>query len=93
MLRVELVRQLLKTVVAYTRFCHTCDDSVLDDDTAIKQMDYAAYLLGRLAGTDRQRLVEELATLAALETHPLDREYLERFAYSVGLVDEEGRLT
>lgn len=89
----ELVRQLLKAVVAYTRFFDTCDDSVLDDDTAIKQTEYAAYLLDQLADTDRQRLVEELSTLAALETHPSDREYLKRFAYSVGLVDEEGQLT
>lgn len=89
----ELVRQLLKAVVAYTRFFDTWDESVLDDDTAIKQTEYAGHLLGRLADADRRRLIEELAALAALEEDPSDREYLETFAYSLGLVDETGRPT
>lgn len=89
----ELVRQLLKAVVAYTQFFDTCDDSCLDDDTAIKQTEYAAYLLNQLADADRQLLIEELTSLAALETDPSDRDYLAKFAYAVGLVDEEGRLT
>ncbi|GAB3989889.1 hypothetical protein GCM10029978_116220 [Actinoallomurus acanthiterrae] len=89
----ELVRQLLKAVVAYTQFFDTCDDSVLDDNTAIKQTEYAGYLLNQLGDTDRQRLIDELASLAALETDPSDREYLQTFAYAVGLIDEEGRLT
>ncbi|GAA4483614.1 hypothetical protein GCM10023191_005430 [Actinoallomurus oryzae] len=86
----EVVRQLLKAVVAYTRFFDTCDDGVLDDDTAIKQTEYASYLLNQLSDADRQRLIDELASLAALETDPSDREYLGTFAYAVGLADEEG---
>ncbi|WP_433178946.1 hypothetical protein [Actinoallomurus sp. CA-150999] len=89
----ELVRQLLKIVVAHAVFFDTCDDSVLDADTALEQMEGAAYLLNQLAAADKKRLVDELASLAALETGPSDREYLEGFAYAVGLVDEEGRLT
>lgn len=85
----ELVRQLLKVIVAYTWFFDTCEDSVLDDRIAIKQMEYAAHLLGRLSEADRQRLVAELAELAALETDPDYREFVETFAESMGLVDED----
>lgn len=89
----DLVRQLLKIVVAYTSFFDTCDESVLDDDTAMKQTEYTGHLLNQLADADRRRLIDELASLATLATGPSDREYLETFAYAIGLVDEEGGLT
>jgi hypothetical protein len=85
----ELVRQLLKAVVAYTWFFDTCDDSVLDDRIAIKQTEYAAYLLGELAEQDRQRLAAELAEMATLETNKAYREFMEDFAESMGLLDED----
>jgi hypothetical protein len=84
----ELVRQLLKTVVAYTWFFETCDESVLDDGVALKQMEYAAYLLGGLASPDRQRLVTELTEMAGGETDPAYREFVEGFAQAMGLVED-----
>jgi hypothetical protein len=85
----ELVRQLLKTVVAYTWFFETCDESVVDDSIALKQGEYAAYLLGQLASPDRQRLVRELTEMAAGETDPAYREFVEGFAEAMSLIDEE----
>jgi hypothetical protein len=85
----DLVRQLLKAVVAYTWFFETCDESVLDDRAALKQMEYAAYLLGQLTAPDRQRLVAELAEMAAGETDPAYREFVEGFAEAMSLVDAE----
>jgi hypothetical protein len=85
----ELVRQLLKTVVDYTWFFETCDESVVDDSIALKQMEYAAYLLGQLASPDRQRLVRELTEMAADETDPAYREFVEGFAEAMSLIDEE----
>ncbi|MGH3390700.1 MAG: hypothetical protein ACRDOO_17675 [Actinomadura sp.] len=85
----ELVRQLLKVIVAYTWFFDTCEDSVLDDRIAIKQMEYAAYLLGQLSEAGRRRLVAELVELVALETDPDYREFVETFAESMGLIDED----
>lgn len=85
----ELVRQLLKVMVAYTWFFDTCEDSVLEDRIATKQMEYAVYLLGQLSEADRRRLVDELAELAALETDPAYREFVETFAESMGLTDED----
>lgn len=84
-----LVTQLLKAVVAYTWFFEACDDTVLDDDTALKQQEYAGYLLHQLSDADKQRVADELATLAASETDPAYREFLETFAFSVGLVEPE----
>ncbi|MEV5570722.1 hypothetical protein AB0L06_11770 [Spirillospora sp. NPDC052269] len=86
----ELLTQLLKAVVAYTWFFETCDDDVLDDDTAIKQTEYAGYLLNQLADTDKQRLVDTLATLAAAEPDQRYREFITSFAFSMGLVEAEG---
>ncbi|MEW2359863.1 hypothetical protein [Spirillospora sp. NPDC029432] len=84
----DLVGQLLKSVIAYTWFFETCADSVLDDRTALKQTEYAAHLLNRLGEADRQRLIAELAVQAAEETDPAYREFIESFAFSMGLVEE-----
>ncbi|MFI0370386.1 hypothetical protein ACH35V_21160 [Actinomadura sp. 1N219] len=85
----QLVTQLLKTVVAYTRFFEACDETVLDDDTALQQLEYAAYLLNQLSDADKLRLTDELAALAASETDPTDREFVETFAVHMGLADAE----
>jgi hypothetical protein len=84
-----LITQLLKAVVAYTWFFETCDESVLDDDTAVKQQEYAGYLLNQLSNADTRRLVDELAALAANESEPAYREFVEKFAFAMGLVDSE----
>ncbi|GAA0594723.1 hypothetical protein [Actinomadura livida] len=81
-----LVAQLLKVVVAYTWFFEACDDSVLDDDTALKQMEYAAYLLNQLSDADKRRLLDELSALAAAESDPSEREFVQGFAFAMGLV-------
>ncbi|GAA2617781.1 hypothetical protein GCM10010411_61390 [Actinomadura fulvescens] len=83
-----LVRRLLEAIVAYTWFFETCDDSVLDDDTALKQMEYAAYLLGQLPDGDKQHLVEELAAIAAAETDPAYREFIATFSFAMGISEE-----
>ncbi|GAA2425637.1 hypothetical protein GCM10010191_42450 [Actinomadura vinacea] len=85
----QLVTQLLQAVVAYTWFFETCDESVLEDDTAIKQQEYAGYLLNQLSDPDKRHLVDELAALAAGETDPAYREFVERFAFAMGLVESE----
>ncbi|GAB2816571.1 hypothetical protein GCM10027176_21550 [Actinoallomurus bryophytorum] len=84
----ELVRQLLKAVVAYTWFFERCDESVLEDRIALKQMEYAAHLLSRLSPPDRQRSAGELAEMAADETDPEFREFIAGFANAMGLVDD-----
>lgn len=85
----QLVTQLLKVVVAYTWFFETCDEVVLDDDTAIKQQEYAGYLLNQLSEADKQRVADELAALAASETDPAYREFVETFAFAMGLIETE----
>ncbi|GAA3947663.1 hypothetical protein GCM10023085_32360 [Actinomadura viridis] len=85
----ELVTQLLKVAIAYTRFFEECDDSVLDDDTALKQMEYAAYLLHQLSDVGKRRLVDELAALVAAEADPAERESVQGFAFGMGLVESE----
>ncbi|MGI5324824.1 hypothetical protein [Actinomadura nitritigenes] len=83
----QLVTQLLKALVAYTWFFETCDETVLDDATALKQQEYAGYLLNQLSDTDKQRVADDLATLAASETDPAYREFVETFAFAMGLVE------
>ncbi|MFV2176747.1 hypothetical protein ACFHW2_21435 [Actinomadura sp. LOL_016] len=85
----ELVRQLLETVVAFTRFFDTCDESVVDDDTAVKQLEQVSYVMSQLSDADKLRLVEELAAMATGESDPEYRQYLENFALTVGLIETE----
>ncbi|MCU1643548.1 MAG: hypothetical protein JWN03_3823 [Nocardia sp.] len=76
----DLIRQLLKIVVAHTWFFETCDEEVVDDRTAIKQQEHAAYLLGQLSEADKSWLTDELAALAATETDPAYREFLTSYS-------------
>jgi hypothetical protein len=85
----QLITQLLKAVVAYTWFFETCDESVLDDDTALKQQEYAGYLLNQLSDVDKRRLVDELAAQAESESDPAYREFVKMFAFAMGLVGSE----
>ncbi|WP_258572091.1 hypothetical protein [Actinomadura parmotrematis] len=85
----ELLTQLLKVVVGYTWFFETCDDEVLEDDTALEQMENAAHLLGRLTETDKQRLIAALEELAATETNEQEREFIQSFASAMGLTETE----
>ncbi|MGP4030351.1 hypothetical protein [Actinomadura sp. 3N407] len=73
----------------YTWFFETCDETVLDDNTALKQQEYAGYLLNQLSDTDKQRVIDELATLAASETDRAYREFVETFAFAMGMVEPE----
>ncbi|OLT25877.1 hypothetical protein BJF79_43890 [Actinomadura sp. CNU-125] len=84
-----MVKRLLETVVAFTWFFDTCDESVVDDDTAVKQLEQASYFMSRLSGADKLRLVEELAAMATSETDPEYRQYLKKFAFTVGLVETD----
>ncbi|MFC4049110.1 hypothetical protein ACFOY4_05400 [Actinomadura syzygii] len=86
----QLLTQLLKAVVAYTWFFEVCDETVLDNDTALKQQEYAGYLLNQLSGADKLRLTAELADLAASEPDPAYREFVATFAFAMGLAEEPG---
>ncbi|MEU9840060.1 hypothetical protein AB0C69_12660 [Actinomadura sp. NPDC048032] len=85
----QLVTQLLRAVIAYTWFFETCDETVLDDDTALKHQEYVGYLLNQLSDVDKQRVADELADLAASETDPTYRKFVETFAFAMGLVEQE----
>ncbi|GAA2151072.1 hypothetical protein [Actinomadura napierensis] len=85
----RLVTQLLKAVVAYTWFFETCDETVLEDRAALKQLEYVGYLLNQLSDADKQRVADELAALAAGEADPAYREFVETFAFGMGLVEPE----
>ncbi|MEV4003821.1 hypothetical protein [Actinomadura sp. NPDC049753] len=85
----QLVTQLLKAVVAYTWFFETCDETVLDDDTALKQQEYAGYLLNQLSDADKHRVADELATLAASEPDPAYQQFLKTFAFAMGLAEPQ----
>ncbi|MFI0484200.1 hypothetical protein [Actinomadura sp. 9N215] len=85
----QLVTQLLKAVVAYTWFFESCDETVVDDDTAIEQQEYAGYLLNQLSDADKQRVADELTALAARETDQVYREFMETFAFAMGLAASE----
>ncbi|WP_021595527.1 hypothetical protein [Actinomadura welshii] len=53
------------------------------------QQEHAGYLLNQLSDADKQRVADELAVLAAGETDPAYRVFLETFAFAMGLVELE----
>ncbi|NDU74613.1 hypothetical protein GWI34_18540 [Actinomadura sp. DSM 109109] len=41
-------------MIAYSWFFETCDETVLDDDTALKQQEYVGYVLDQLSDADKR---------------------------------------
>jgi hypothetical protein len=82
-----LVRALAGLVVQHDWFFESCDDSVLDPDDAVKQLEWSAYVLGRLSEADRQAFLTVVAELAAEETDRGLREFMETYGEDMGLLD------
>jgi hypothetical protein len=84
-----LVRALVGLVVQHDWFFESCGDSVLHPDDALKQLEWSAYILGQQSEADRRAFLEVLAELAAEETEPGLREFMESYGENIGLIDPE----
>ncbi len=73
-----------------TWFFDSGDDSVVDLDAAVKQMEWMSHKLSTLPAEDRSRLIALVDERAESESDPEFREFLSSFAETSGLLDEDG---
>ncbi|MEV5319326.1 hypothetical protein AB0K92_17015 [Streptomyces sp. NPDC052687] len=84
----SLTRALAEGLVNVLWFVESCEDEQMDPDDAVRVLEDAAHLLSGLSAGQRDELLDLLDGMAAEETDPERREFLEDFPEGFGLVDE-----
>ncbi|WP_239694473.1 hypothetical protein [Streptomyces sp. Cmuel-A718b] len=69
-------------------FIEGSEDEQMDSDDAVKVLEDVAHLVGKLSSDQRSELTGLLGTMAAAESDPARREFLEGFPEGFGLVDD-----
>ncbi|GAA2416941.1 hypothetical protein [Nonomuraea africana] len=61
----QLIRMLVELVVDLAMFFDSCDDSVLDPDDAVKQLEWIGYKFAGLSPEARQEVIAVMRDIAA----------------------------
>ncbi|MGZ2360968.1 hypothetical protein LRE75_30555 [Streptomyces sp. 372A] len=70
-------------------FVEGSEDEQMDQDDAVKVLEGVAYLVSKLLSDQRRELIDLLGTMAAAESGPARREFLEGLPESLGLLEGE----
>jgi hypothetical protein len=84
-----LVRTLTELVMDVAWFLESGDDSVIDPDDAVKQLEWISYKLCGLPAEDRSRLIALIRERAEAESEPAFREFLKESPEALGLLIED----
>lgn len=84
----SLTHALAEGLVDVLWFVESCEDEQMDPDDAVRVLEDAAHLMGRLSPDQRGELLDLVDAMAAEETDPERREFLEDFPEDFGLVDD-----
>ena len=88
----SLIRALAEALVGVLSFVESCEDEQMNPDDAVKVLEDVAHLLNQLSSDQRSELLELLGAMAAMETDPARREFLEGFPEGFGLVEDSALL-
>ncbi|MFG2867565.1 hypothetical protein [Streptomyces sp. NPDC048338] len=69
-------------------FIDGSEDEQMDQDDAVKVMEGVAHVVNTLSRDQQQELIALLGEMAAAETNPARREFLEEFPEGFGLIDD-----
>ncbi|MFE6715105.1 hypothetical protein [Streptomyces sp. NPDC057695] len=69
-------------------FIDGSEDEQMDQDDAVKVMEGVAHVVITLPSDQQQELIALLGEMAAAETNPARREFLEEFPEGFGLIDD-----
>jgi uncharacterized protein (TIGR03083 family) len=84
-----LLNALAEALAEVVTLIDTCDDDVLDPDTAVKWLESTAFLLDRLPPADRRELAERVRAAAGRHPEGGWRDGLLRVPDSFGLDDDQ----
>lgn len=84
----SLTRALAEALVDVLWFIEGSEDEHMDQDDAVKVMEGVAHVVSTLSSDQQQELIALLGAMAAAETNPARREFLEEFPEGFGLVDD-----
>ncbi|GGY32299.1 hypothetical protein [Streptomyces tanashiensis] len=69
-------------------FIEGSEDEQMDQDDAVKVMGGVAHVVSTLSSDQQQELIALLGAMAAAETNPARREFLEKFPEGFGPIDD-----
>ncbi|MFF8883936.1 hypothetical protein [Streptomyces flaveolus] len=84
----SLTRALGEALVDVLWFVEGSEDEQMDQDDAVKVLEGVAHRITSLSDAQRHELVELVGEMAAAETDPARRGFLEQFPEGFGLVDD-----
>ncbi|MCF3132079.1 hypothetical protein IPZ69_17275 [Streptomyces olivochromogenes] len=84
----SLACALAEALVDVLWFVEGCSDEQMDPDDAVKILEGVAHLLTQLSNDQRSEFIDLLGGMAAEETNPARREFLEGFPANMGLVED-----
>ena len=84
----SLTRALAEALVDVLWFIDGSEDEQMDPDDAVKVMEGVGHVVSTLPNDQRQELIELVGEMAADETNPSRREFLEEFPEGFGLIDD-----
>ncbi|MFE2599596.1 hypothetical protein ACFXCZ_24390 [Streptomyces sp. NPDC059396] len=85
----SLTPALAQALVDVLWFVEGCEDEQMDPDDAIKVLEGVVHLVTQLTSDQRSEFIDLLGSMAAEETDPSRREFLEGFPEGFGLVQDD----
>ncbi|MFD7787652.1 hypothetical protein ACFV4Q_31855 [Streptomyces nojiriensis] len=84
----SLTRALAEALVDVLWFIDGSEDDQMDQDDAVKVMEGVAHLISTLSDDQQQEMIALLGEMAAAESNPARREFLEEFPEGFGLITD-----
>ncbi|WP_343308320.1 hypothetical protein [Streptomyces sp. SID5770] len=83
-----LTRALAEALADVLWFIDGSEDEQMDQNEAVKVMEGVAHVVSTLSSVQQQELIALLGEMAAAETSPARREFLEEFPEGFGLIGD-----
>lgn len=84
----SLTHALAEALIDVLWFIDSSEDEQMDSDDAVKALEGVAHLIGTLPNDQQQGMIALLGEMAAAETNPARREFLEKFPEGFGLIGD-----
>ncbi len=84
----SLTHALAEALVDVLWFIDGSETEQMDPDDAVKVLEGVAHVVSTLSNDQQQELIALIGEMAAAETNPARRKFLEKFPEGFGLIDD-----